>query len=52
MYVVAIVAGLLTVLALIGLFIDLLGMHHIVVIASTLAFSITLTLIWGSHWHR
>ena len=52
MYAVAIAAGLLTVLAIIGLFTDLLGLHQIVVIASTLVFAITLSLILVRPWHR
>jgi hypothetical protein len=52
MYLVAGSAGLLAVLALIGLFTDLLGIRQILVLAIALVAAIELSLVWDRRLHR
>ena len=52
MYMIAVSAGLLVVLAFIGLFTELLGIRQILVFSITLLAAIELSLVWDRRLHR
>ena len=51
-YMIGAAAGLLSVLASIGLFTHLLDVRQILVIAGVLELALVLSLVWAHHWHR